>query len=123
MSRFVAPVLAEVAKLKAKIDNDMNAMEQMRVNQVKLEEKLKAQVEVSKMLAANNRLLKEASASHNDVMEQMRLHQVKLEEKLKTEVEKNESLTEKNCLLEETLTSKEEIIKVLTSGAARNGLY
>ena len=75
----MASLLTEVEKIKAKIDNDA------------------------------------------EVMEKMRIHQVKLEEQLKAEVSKNLTLEAKQRTLEETLASKEEIIKVLTSGADRNG--
>ena len=68
MSEHVTILLAEVEKIKAKIDNDAEVMERMRMNQVKLEEQLKAKVSTIVTLEAKQRTLEETLASKDEVI-------------------------------------------------------
>lgn len=55
----VAPLLADVAKMRAKIKSDAEVMERMRLNQVKLEEQLTAEIEENKNKDATIEQLRE----------------------------------------------------------------
>ena len=64
----VAPLLADVAKMRAKIKSDAEVMERMRLKQVKLEEQLKAEVEKNVTLTAKKRTLEETLASKEEII-------------------------------------------------------
>ena len=56
-----------------------------------------------------------------EINEKMKLCQVKMEEQSKLKVEKVAILEAEKLTLTETLATKEEVIKVLTDGANREG--
>ena len=66
MSVYVTHLLAEADKIRAKIENDAEVMEQMRLNQVKLEEKLKAEVAKNVTLEAKQSTLEKTLASKEE---------------------------------------------------------
>ena len=68
MSAYVTQLLAEADKIRAKIENDAEVMEQMRLNQVKLEEKLKAEVAKNVSLEAKQSTLEETLASKEEII-------------------------------------------------------
>ena len=68
MSAYVTQLLAEAEKIRAKIENDAEVMEQMRLHQVKLEEKLKAEVAKNVTLIAEQSTLEETLASKEEII-------------------------------------------------------
>ena len=69
MSAYVAPRLSEADKIKAKMKNDAEVLEKMRLNQVKLEEKLKAEMAKNVTLEAKLTTLEETLAFKDKIIE------------------------------------------------------
>ena len=68
MSGHVAPLLAEVSKIKEKIDNDAEVMDRIQLNQVKLKEQLKAEIVKNVTLTAKQHKLEETLASKDEII-------------------------------------------------------
>ena len=68
MSGYVAQLLAEADKIRAKIENDEGVMEKMRMNQIKSEEKLKAEVARNVALKAKEGTLEETLVIKEEII-------------------------------------------------------
>ena len=64
----MAPLLAEVERIKAKIENDSDVMERIKMNLVKSEEQLKAEVAKNVTLESKQRILEETLASKEEII-------------------------------------------------------